>query len=139
MKTSVLIDTNIFIDVFGPETPFKAWSSQAILSLRPDAQFVLTPIVWAELAGLAPSEEELALWFAPLDLQREALPFPAAYRAGLVHRRYRRAGGSRERALPDFLIGAHAQARGHRLLTRDAARYRGYFPSLDILSPETHP
>jgi len=139
VKTSVLIDTNILVDVFGPETPFKAWSSQAILTLRPSVHFVLTPIVWAELAGLAPSEAELASWLSPLELAREALPFPAAHRAGLAHMRYRRAGGSRERTLPDFLIGAHAETRGHRLLTRDAARYRSYFPSVDILSPETHP
>ena len=136
--TSVLIDTNIFIDVFGPETPFKAWSSRAILSLRSEAQFVMTPVVWSELAGLLPSEDELALALSQLNLQREALPFSAAYRAGLAHQRYRRAGGLRERTLPDFLIGAHAEARGHRLLTRDAARYRSYFPSLDIISPETH-
>lgn len=136
--TSVLIDTNIFIDVFGPETPFKAWSSRAILSLRSEAQFVMTPVVWSELAGLLPSEDELALALSRLNLQREALPFSAAYRAGLAHQRYRRAGGLRERTLPDFLIGAHAEARGHRLLTRDAARYRSYFPSLDIISPETH-
>ena len=136
--TSVLIDTNIFIDVFGPETPFKAWSSRAILSLRAEAQFVMTPVVWSELAGLLPSEDELALALSRLNLQREALPFSAAYRAGLAHQRYRRAGGLRERTLPDFLIGAHAEARGHRLLTRDAARYRSYFPSLDIISPETH-
>ena len=136
--TSVLIDTNIFIDVFGPETPFKSWSSRTILSLRSDAQFVMTPLVWSELAGLLPSEDELALALSRLNLQREALPFSAAYRAGLAHQRYRRAGGQRERTLPDFLIGAHAEARGHRLLTRDAARYRSYFPSLDIISPETH-
>ncbi|TIX32501.1 MAG: DNA-binding protein, partial [Mesorhizobium sp.] len=39
----------------------------------------------------------------------------------------------------DFFIGAHAVVAGHRLLTRDAARYRSYFPDLDILSPETYP
>lgn len=137
--TSVLVDTNIFIDVFGPETPFKIWSSQIILALKPQAQFIMTPVVWSELAGLLPSEDELALALSRLNLQREALPFSAAYRAGLVHQHYRRAGGQRERTLPDFLIGAHAEARGHRLLTRDIARYRTYFPALDIISPETHP
>lgn len=136
---SVLIDTNVIIDVFGPETPFKGWSSQAILTLKPDVQFILSPIVWAELAGMMPSEDELAQSLSRLNPVREALPFSAAYQAGMAHQRYRRAGGQRERTLPDFLIGAHAAVRAHRLLTRDAVRYRTYFPALDILSPETHP
>ena len=137
--TSVLIDTNIIIDVFGPETPFKAWSSEAILALKAEAQFILSPVVWAELAGMMASEDALAQSLARLNPVREALPFTAAYQAGLAHQRYRRVDGQRERTLPDFLIGAHAAARSHRLLTRDAARYRTYFPALDIISPETHP
>ncbi|WP_037077022.1 type II toxin-antitoxin system VapC family toxin [Neorhizobium vignae] len=137
--TSVLVDTNIFIDVFGPETSFKEWSSRIILNLKPDVQFILTPIVWAELASMAPREEDLMLLLSRLSLVREPVPFSAAYQAGMAHVQYRRAGGLRERTLPDFLIGAHALVRSHRLLTRDPARYRAYFPSLDIISPETHP
>jgi predicted nucleic acid-binding protein len=137
--TSVLVDTNIFIDVFGPETHFKRWSSEMILRLRQQAQFVLTPIVWAELASMAPSEDQLMFMLARLNLIREAVPFSAAYHAGLAHVAYRRAGGLRERTLPDFLIGAHASVRSHRLLTRDPLRYRSYFPSLDLITPETHP
>lgn len=139
MTISVLIDTNIFIDVFGPENPFSDWSVRALAALRTEAQFVMSPVVWAELAGMAPCEEALAFLLSRFNLLREALPFSAAYRAGLAHAQYRRNGGQRERTLPDFLIGAHAAVRSHRLMTRDAARYRSYFPSLDIISPETHP
>lgn len=85
------------------------------------------------------SEDVLAQSLARLNPVREALPFTAAYQAGLAHQRYRRAGGQRERTLPDFLIGAHASVRSHRLLTRNVARYRSYFPALDIISPEIHP
>ena len=49
------------------------------------------------------------------------------------------AGGGRERVLPDFLIGAHAAIRGHALLTRDPKGYRTYFPSVELITPETHP
>ncbi|SOC84672.1 hypothetical protein SAMN05421890_3159 [Ensifer adhaerens] len=136
--TSVLVDTNIFIDIFAKPGAFTAWSGSMLKHLRREASFVLSPIVWAELAGLAGSEREISALTAPLGLIKEALPFEAAYKAGLAHVSYRRQGGSRERTLPDFLIGAHAAVRSHRLLTRDPNRYRACFPDLDIISPETH-
>lgn len=137
--TSVLVDTNIFIDIFGPQGDFSDWSRTVLIAIRQDCDLVLSPIVWAELAGLVRSERELSALTAPLHLVRESLPFEAAFRAGTAHVAYRRQGGTRERTLPDFLIGAHASIHGHRLLTRDAVRYRAYFPELDLISPETHP
>jgi predicted nucleic acid-binding protein len=53
--------------------------------------------------------------------------------AGQLWREYRRRGGSRERIVPDFLIGAHAQVRGGRLLTRDRGFYKQWFGDLQLL------
>jgi len=50
--------------------------------------------------------------------------------------RYRRAGGPRALPLPDFFIGAHAQAAGLVLLTHDPARVRTYFPQVKLIAPE---
>ena len=33
-------------------------------------------------------------------------------------------------AATDFFVGAHAQAEGYKLLTRDAGRYKTYFPKI---------
>ncbi len=38
--------------------------------------------------------------------------------------------------MPDFFIGGHASVAGYRLLTRDASRYRRYFPTLELIAPE---
>lgn len=99
---------------------------------------MVNAVVWSEIA---PSLDArlLAAYADELDIDRVNLPFEAAYAAGLAHARYRRAGGVRERTLPDFLIGAHASYGGHRLLTRDPGRYTRYFPSLELLSPDTFP
>jgi hypothetical protein len=139
VTTSTLVDTNIFIDILGPASVQRQWSAKLLKQCVGEGDLVISPVVWSELAASPLSEEELTIALSWLDMKREAVPYEAAFRAGKAHRLYRLAGGQRDRTLPDFLIGAHAEWRRHRLLTRDAARYRSYFPSLDLISPETHP
>lgn len=136
--TSTLLDTNILIDFLGGG-PFSDASRNAVLDASQTGPLVLSAVVWAELAFGMPREGELwerVAWLRPVP---EPLPFAAAFPAGQAHRLYRQRGGRRDRTLPDFLIGAHALVAGHRLLTRDAGRYRTHFPNLDIICPETHP
>jgi predicted nucleic acid-binding protein len=139
VTTSTLVDSNILIDVWGPPGPMTEWSSTVLAFCHGDGPLVINAVVWSELAPLVAKEALLERVSARLGFARETLPWNAAFLAGLAHAQYRRSGGSRERTLPDFLIGAHASVGGYRLLTRDPARYRSYFPSLDIMSPETHP
>ena len=73
-------------------------------------------------------------WVADL-YRREHLPYEAAFLAGKAFLRYRQTGGTRRSPLPDFYIGAHAAVAGYRLLTRDATRYRTYFPTVDLIAP----
>jgi hypothetical protein len=67
---------------------------------------------------------------------REAIPYEAAFLAGKSFVSYRRRGGSKQSPLPGFFIGAHAAVCGYRLMTRDPARYRTYFPKLPLIAPE---
>jgi len=62
-------------------------------------------------------------------------PHAALFLAGKAFRRYRAAGGVRTGVLPDFFIGAHAAVAGVKLLTRDGARYRRYFPRVTLITP----
>ncbi|WP_105427136.1 type II toxin-antitoxin system VapC family toxin [Neorhizobium tomejilense] len=137
--TSTVVDTNVLIDMLGPATPARTWSLGALKRCAEEGELILNPVIWSELSASPLSELEITLAFGWLGMKRETLSYDAAFQAGKAHFSYRRSGGLRERTLPDFLIGAHAAVRSHRLLTRDAARYRAYFPSLDIISPETHP
>ena len=65
----------------------------------------------------------------------ETMPRAALFLAGKAFLRYRAAGGARTGVLPDFFIGAHAAVEAIPLLTRDARRYRTYFPSLLVIAP----
>jgi predicted nucleic acid-binding protein len=66
-----------------------------------------------------------------------ALDPEVAAAAGRVWQRYRAEQGTRERMLPDFLIGTHAWMRADRFLTRDRGFYRTYFKRLKIVDPST--
>ncbi|PWK63557.1 type II toxin-antitoxin system VapC family toxin [Aminobacter sp. AP02] len=139
MTISTLVDTNIFIDVLLPGHFQAVWSARHLEACFDAGDIAINPIIWSELASPIRDEASLEGALAWLKPRREQIPWEAAFRAGLAQAQYRRAGGTRERTLPDFLIGAHAQAAGHRLLTRDATRYRSYFPDLEIIAPDTHP
>jgi predicted nucleic acid-binding protein len=129
-----LFDTNILVDVFTEDPTWLAWSTNEIVSTLGEARRINT-IIYAELApGFAdPSILDSAL--AKLEITFADIPPAAAFRAGRAHAAYRRAGGSRARVLPDFLIGAHAAALGIPLVTRDPRRYRTYFPDLVLVAP----
>ena len=59
----------------------------------------------------------------------------AGFAAGKAFMRYRQGGGEKRSPMPDFYIGAHAAVAGYRLLTRDAQRYRTYYPTVEIIAP----
>jgi predicted nucleic acid-binding protein len=139
VMTSTVIDTYALIDVLGPDSTTRAWSLEAMKRCFHEGPLVINPVIWSELAASHLSEQRLSQALDWLNLKKEPLSYEVAFRAGKAHLLYRRGGGQRERTLSDFFIGAHAAVRSHRLLTRDAARYRSYFPDLDIISPETHP
>jgi predicted nucleic acid-binding protein len=63
------------------------------------------------------------------------LPCQAGFLAGKAFLAYRGRGGQKRPPLPAFCIGAHAAVLGYRLLTRDATRYRTYFPTVALIAP----
>lgn len=136
--TSTLIDSNVLIDIFGPQQAHRGWALDAVTARRAAGKLVINQVIFSELSAMLPYRMLLDA-LEEIDIGTEPLGFEAAWHAGVAHGAYRRAGGSRERTLPDFLIGAQAAFAGHALLTRDASRYRSYFPNLTIIAPETRP
>ena len=131
----ILVDSNVLLDFLTEDSQWYARSSARRAAVAEDHALVINPVVYAEVSiGFARIEDVDAAVPAEF-FRREALPWEAAFLAGKCFLRYRRSGGSRRSPLPDFYIGAHAAVRGIPLLTRDAARYRTYFPRLELVLP----
>lgn len=130
-----LVDSNVLLDVATEDPSWSAWSSTALALAADEGHLVINAIVYAEVSVAYPSVELLDEVLPPDVFRRSELPYPAAFLAGKAFTAYRRRGGARSVPLPDFYIGAHAAVAGYRLLTRDARRYRTYFPTVDIVTP----
>ena len=89
----------------------------------------------AELAPAFASQSDLERWLDPAVFERLPLPYSAGWLAAQAFLKYRKAGGHKSSPLPDFYIGAHAASAGLTLVTRDAARYQTYFPSVPLITP----
>jgi len=132
--SAVLVDSNVLLDVLNDDAEWGGWSSAALRDAADTSRLVINPVIYSEVSiGYDRIEDvEAAL---PSVLEREALPYEAAFLAGKAFARYRRSSGLKVSPLPDFFIGAHAAVAGYRLLTRDKRRYRRYFPSVPLLAP----
>lgn len=133
--TSVLIDTNVILDIIAGEAPWSEWSRAEVARVMERGRAIINAVIFAEvsvgLPSLAAVENKL-----PRNLYvREPIPFEAGFLAGKAFLAYRRRGGRRTAPLPDFFIGAHALVAGYALLTRDPRRYRRDFPKLHLIAP----
>ncbi|CAN5278257.1 type II toxin-antitoxin system VapC family toxin [soil metagenome] len=131
----VLVDSNVLLDVMTEDPLWCAWSERMLSQTGERSILVINPIIYAEVSMGFEHVEDLDDALPAEAYRREALPWDAGFLAGKCFVLYRRRGGVRRSPLPDFYIGAHAAVRQHTLLTRDARRYREYFPTLEILSP----
>ena len=132
----IFIDANILIDLIEENQRWADWSESQLRAARQAGPLVINVVVYAEVARTFPSAATLDAFLADSGITVAPIPAAAAYAASVAHRAYRLAGGARTATLPDFFIGAHAQAEGHTLLTRDASRIRTYFPSVPLICPE---
>lgn len=131
----VLVDSNVLLDIATSDPMWSSWSASALREVAEYSTLVINPIVYAEVSIAFSKIEALDAAFPARLYLRDPLPWEAGFLAGKCFLRYRRFGGARTSPLPDFYIGAHAAIRGLALLTRDAARYRTYFPTLEVLAP----
>jgi predicted nucleic acid-binding protein len=129
-----LVDSNVLLDLFTDDPRWAQWSAEHLTTAFDAGPVVINPLIFAELSvgfdRLEDLEEAL-----PGRIEREDLPWEAAFLAGRCFLQYRRRGGTRRSPLPDFYIAAHAATTGRALLTRDRPRHLDLLPMLEVISP----
>jgi len=128
-----LVDSNVLLDVITNDKPWASWSESALRKAAEHSTLAINPIIFAEVSMKFARIEDADAALA--DFAREPLPFEAGFLTGKAFLAYRKRGGAKRSPMPDFYVGAHAVVRSMTLLTRDAARYRTYFPALNIIAP----
>jgi predicted nucleic acid-binding protein len=133
--SGILFDTNVLLDIATADATWLGWSEEQFRVAVTQGPIVINPIIYAELAPAFATQADLERWLDPAVFQRLPMPYAAGWSAAQAFVKYRRAGGLKTSPLPDFYIGAHAEAEGLTLATRDATRYRTYFPGVVLITP----
>lgn len=131
----ILADSNIVLDIWDSDPVWAQWSRNQLDILALTHELAINAIIYAEIASRYSTQAKLDAAIARLGFSFLSLPREAAFLASRAFAQYRQSGGTRTAVLPDFFIGAHAEALGCAVLTRDVSRYRTYFPTVNLITP----
>jgi predicted nucleic acid-binding protein len=132
---AVLVDSNVILDLMTQDERWLDWSTRTLAEIGDRERLLINPIIYGEVSVRFTHIEALEEALPRSLLEREPIPYEAAFLAGKVFQRYRARGGQKTAPLPDFFIGAHAAVAGHGLITRDPKRYRVEFPKVRLIAP----
>jgi hypothetical protein len=131
-----LVDSNVLLDIFAGTPDWWAWSLMQLEEAALRGPLLINDVIYAETSIRFQDIDDFEAALKKAGVAVAPIPHAALFLAGKAFVRYRSAGGLRTGVLPDFFIGAHAEVKHLPLLTRDARRYRSYFPSLVLIKPE---
>jgi predicted nucleic acid-binding protein len=133
--SATLVDTNVLLDLVTDDPVWASWSVAQLDAAAVRGRLIINDVIYAELSVRFSTIEAIDIVLSDAGIGVAQTPRAALFLAGKIFQRYRAVGGQRTGVLPDFFIGAHAATTGLTLLTRDARRYRSYFPAIDLVTP----
>jgi predicted nucleic acid-binding protein len=131
----VLVDTSVLLYVLQNDQQWADWSQGELESASLTDSLAINAVIYSELSMAFERIEELEAVISEASLSLEQIPREALFLAGKAFLSYRRRQGTKQGVLADFYIGAHAAVSDFALLTRDANRYRSYFPTVRLIAP----
>lgn len=131
----VLVDTNVWVDCIDEDSPWHAWAIERLQICSERCPLHLNVVIYSELLIPGPDVQALNAMLDIYETLRTPLPWAAAPLAAAAYAMYRRRGGSKQKPLPDFFIGAHAAVSNLSVLTRDPKPFRNYFARLEVVAP----
>jgi len=134
-SAGTLVDTNVWIDCIDESSPWHEWAVEQLQRHSERSPLHVNLIIYTELLVPGPDVDALDALLDVYDTLRSPLPWACASLTAAAFALYRRRGGSRQKPIPDFYIGAHAAVENLSVLTRDPARYKSYFSRLAVVAP----
>jgi len=132
----ILIDSSVILDLCEDDPNWAEWSESTLHRYSITHTLYINPIIYSEVSIGFERIEELEAAIAGCGFQMLQIPKEALFLAGKAFLRYRKRKGKRLSPLPDFFIGAHAAVLGLEIITRDISRYRSYFQTVNLITPE---
>ncbi len=133
----ILVDSNVILGIFLDDPNWADWSESSLAKYSVYTKLYINSIVYTEVSLAFKRIEKLESALNKGGFQMLEIPKEALFLAGKAFLKYRKGKGVKRSPLPDFYIGAQAAIFDFDLITRDVSRYRTYFPSVRLISPES--
>ena len=88
--TATLVDSNVLLDIFTRDPNWYGWSSQAVADAANTSRIVINTVVYAEASVRFSRIEDFEEALSAPSIEREAIPYEAAFLAGKAYSVYRR-------------------------------------------------
>ncbi len=126
------LDSSVLLAIFKGEQSAARWLDILVKHVAV-GELRICDVVASEIAAFFPKPAHFHQKLEQLNITLEGLNYEACYLSGSIFTEYRKAGGKRDRLIPDFMIGAHALVQADALIASDRGYFRAYFGKLKVI------
>jgi len=131
----ILVDSCVLLDLFTDDENWADWSESTLEKYSRTNSLYINSIVYTEVSIGFNTIEKFETAIELLGVKVLEMPREALFLTGKAYIKYRKNKGTKTSPLADFFIGAHASVSQFGLVTRDMAKYRTYFPQVQLIHP----